>query len=116
MRDPGGLVGHQAARPAALQEFVAQATLAQSRFADDADDLAVAFARPRQCRLQHLHLVTAADEAREAAAARDVHARVHQAEPLKLVHVYLVVRALDLHLAQIGEREVALECVGGVRR
>ena len=85
VRDAGGLVGHQAARPAALEELEAQAALAEPGVADDADDLGVALAGARQRRLEHLHLVAAADEAREAAAARDVEARAHLPEPLQLV-------------------------------
>ena len=63
---PVGFVGHQAARPATLQELEAQPALAQPRFADDADDLGLALAGSRQRRLQRLHLVAATDEPREA--------------------------------------------------
>jgi len=49
VRDAAGFVGHQAARPAALEELVAQPALAQSRVADNADNLGIALPRARQC-------------------------------------------------------------------
>ena len=100
MRDSGGFVGHQAARPAALEELEAQPALAQPRFADNPDNLRIAFPRARQRRLEHLHLIAASDKAREPAAARDVQPRAHLPEPDQLVHMHRPMHAFDLHLAQ----------------
>ena len=51
---------------------------------DDADDLPVPVERPRERGLERRHLVAAADEAREAARARDVEARAQRADALEL--------------------------------
>ena len=69
-----------AAGAAALGELEAEPALARSRLGHDADDLAVAGLRLLQRRLQRRHVGVAADEAREAAAPRDVEARARRAD------------------------------------
>jgi hypothetical protein len=116
VRDAGGFIGHQAARPASLEEFETEPALAESRFSHDADHLRIALPRACERRLQHLHLVATPDEAREPARSRYVQARAHLPEPNQLVHMHCAVQALDLHLAQIVEREVSFNVRCGMRR
>jgi hypothetical protein len=61
------LVNGNVARPAALHELVAQPALADAGVGDDADDPTVAGDCWRELRLECLHLIDAADEARESA-------------------------------------------------
>ena len=79
--EAAGVVDGHASRPPALGELVAEAALADPGLADDADDLGVALLRGREGLLQHLHLVAAADEAREAASPGDVEAAARSADP-----------------------------------
>ena len=72
MRQAARLVDGHAARPAAPRELVAQAALADAGLAHDPDHLRPAGDGLLERRLEHPHLVVAADEAREAARARDV--------------------------------------------
>ena len=73
-------------RAAALGELEAEAALAGARLGDDADHLAVAGLRLRERRLERAQVRVAADEAGEAARARDVEARARRAEPAQLEH------------------------------
>ena len=73
-----------AARP--LGELVAEAALADARLGDDPDHGALAGLGPLQRRLQHGHLLAAADEAGEAALAREVEPRARRADPGQLEH------------------------------
>ena len=94
------------ARP--LGELVAEAALADARLGDDADRGALAGHGPLQRLLEHGHLLVAADEAREAALAREVEPRAGAADPGQLEDAHRPARPLDLELAEILEREEAV--------
>src|SRR6266566_3019426 len=58
--------------------------------------------------LQRRQLLIAPDEAREPARAPDVQASAGRAHAAQLIHPHRAAGALELKLAQIAEREVAL--------
>ena len=64
----------------ALEKFMAQPTLADSRLSHNSDDPCVARERLLQRHLKYSHLVLAADELREAACARHVEAGMHPSD------------------------------------
>jgi hypothetical protein len=91
-------------RLAALHELVAEAALADAGLADDPDHVRL----PRERLLQRMQFLVAADEVREAARARHVEPPAGSADAGQLVHPQCPAAALDLELAKVGEREVAL--------
>ena len=102
------VVDGSAFRPPALRELVAEAALADARLADDPDHLRLPFLGLLEGVFEDLHLLVAADEPREAARLGDVEAAASRADPGQLVDPQRAARALDLELAEIGERQVAL--------
>ncbi len=93
--------------PGAFGELVAEPALADPRFGDDADRGALAGLGAVQRPRQHRHLLVAADEAGEAALAREVEPRASRADARQLEDAHRPARALDLELAQVGELEEA---------
>ena len=92
-------------------ELEAQAALAGARLGDDADDLAVARACACASAASSVaHVGGAADEAREAAGARDVEARARRADA-DAGDGRAPARATPLtrNVAEIVEREVAAD-------
>jgi len=69
VRHPGRPVGHDAARPAALEELEAEAALPDARVGHHPDHLAVALERAGERGLERRHLIDAADEAGEPSHA-----------------------------------------------
>ena len=65
---------------AAFGELVAEAALADARLGDDPDRGALAALGPLEGLLQDRHLLVAADEAGEAALAREVEPRARRAD------------------------------------
>ena len=104
----GDLVDRHALRPPALCELVAEAALSDARLAHDADHLTLAGECLLQGALERMQLLGAPDEAREAARAGDVEPPARRADAGQLVDPQRPTGALDLELAQIGQREVAL--------
>ena len=82
-------------------------------FGDDADHGALARLGPLQRLLERRHLLVAADEAGEAALAREVEPRARRADPGQLEDPDRPARALDLELAEVLELEVAVRELGG---
>src|SRR5207245_11751706 len=109
VRLAGDVVHRCAFRPLALGELVAEAALADAGLAHDPDHLPLAGERPLQGALEDSQLLVATDEAREATPALDVEPSTGCADAGRLVHAQRTACAPDLELAQIGEREVALD-------
>ena len=98
---------------AAFGELVAEAALADARFGDDADRGALAALGPLERLLQHRHLLVAADEAGEAALAREVEARAGGADPGQLEDPDRLAGALDLEVAEVLQLHEAVGQLGG---
>ena len=82
MRHPARPVGHDAARPAALEELETEAALPDARVGHHPDDLAVALERAGERGLERRRLIGAPDEAGEPSHAREVEPRAERARAL----------------------------------
>ncbi len=85
---------------AALAELVAEPALADAGLGDDADHGPVAGLGSLQRALENGHLLVAADEAGEAALAREVEPRARRADPRQLEDSHRLTGALDLELGR----------------
>src|SRR5438132_14427067 len=101
------LVHRHAAGPAALSKLEAESALPRAGLRHHTDHLPVTGLRLLECRLERRHVRIAADEAREAAAARDIEARARGAEPAEHEDVHGLDHAFDAEGAEVVEREVA---------
>jgi hypothetical protein len=99
------LVDLDAAAAAVLGELVAEAALSHARLGDDPDHAAFAVLGPFQRLLQRRHLLGAADEAGEAALAREVEPRAGRADAPQLEDPHRPAGTLDLELAQVLQLE-----------
>ena len=102
-----------AALAAAFGELVAEAALADARLGDDADRGALAALGPLERRFEHRHLLVAADEAGEAALAREVEPRARGADPGQLEDADRLAGALDLEVAEVLQLHEAVGQLGG---
>src|SRR4029077_7168163 len=95
------LVDEDPARPAALDEFEAEAALADSWIGNDADDLTAASKCPLERSLEHRHLAIPPDELREPSRTRDLEVCLQSADPLKLVDAERLLHPLDGKLPEV---------------
>lgn len=86
---------------AALDEFEAEAALADSWIGNDADDLTAALKCPVQRTLEHRHLTAPPDELREPPRTRDLEVCLQAADPLKLVDAERFLHPLDRKLPEV---------------
>ena len=92
---------------AVLHELVAEPAFAGSRVRHDADDAALAGARPLERGFEGAELGVAPHELREAAGARRVEPRARLADPLELVYAHRLRDALERRGAEVAQREPA---------
>jgi hypothetical protein len=92
---------------AALRELMAEPALADAGFGDQPDDPTPAGLRLLQRCPQLSHLLGSADEAGEAALAREVEARTRLPDPRQLEDPDRLARSLDLELSEVAEIEEA---------
>jgi hypothetical protein len=92
---------------------VVEAALADPRLGDDPDRRPLPGAGSLQRRFQQRHLLVAADEAGEAALAREVEPRASGADAGQLEDPHRPARPLDLELAQVIQLEEAVGELGG---
>ena len=101
-------VHRYAAGPAAFGELEAEPALPRPGLRHHADDLAVTGLRLLQCRFQRRHVGVAADEARQAAAARHIKTRARGADADQAMNRHGCAHSLHLEVAQIFQLEVPL--------
>src|SRR5262249_21158723 len=107
--DPVRCVDRDSPRAAALGELEAEAALAEAREGDAADDLTVAFDRPRERRLECGHLIGTANEARESPRARHLEFRAELPDSLKLVNPNRLLHSLERESPEILQRHKAVD-------
>jgi hypothetical protein len=100
-------------RAAALGELPAQPALARACGGYHADDLAVPRLGLGQRRLERRHVGVPADEARQAAGARDVEARSSRPRADEPVHPQWLAHAFDAEVTEVLQLKIVADQRGG---
>src|SRR5947209_18252565 len=92
-----------------LNELAAQAALAHAGLANDPDHLSAALAGVLQGSFENPHLLVPSDETREPSSPGNVKPSARLPDSGELVYGDRMAHALDVELAELLDREVALD-------